>query len=470
MITKEYLGASSIAGPLMVVEGVKGVGYEELVEIKSKDRFTLGKVLEVSGDKAVIQLFESPQGLDPQSLRIHFTGKSLRLGVSLEMLGRVLDGLGRPRDGGAPPLAENFIDINGRPINPFSRAYPNEFIETGISSIDGLNVLVRGQKLPIFSGSGMPHMRIAAQIVRQAKVLKSGESFAVIFAGMGITFEEANFLIKDFEASGAMERTTVFLNLANEPVIERIAIPRVTLTLAEYLAFNHNYHVLVILADMTNYCEALREVSAARKEIPGRRGYPGYMYTDLSTIYERAGRIQGKIGSITQIPILTMPEDDRTHPIPDLTGYITEGQVFLSRALHRKGIYPPVDVLPSLSRLMTKGIGAGKTREDHSDLSNQLFSAYARGREARELAIILGEGALLDVDKKFLRFADVFETRFLRQGEYESRSVIETLEKSWQILSLLPVEELKRVRKEFITKYLDKYLSQVGDVQEENIL
>lgn len=467
MIVKEYLGAASIAGPLMVVEGVEGVGYGELVEIKSVDRFLYGRTLEVSGNKAVVQLFESAQGLDPQNLRVRFTGSGLRLGVSLEMLGRILDGLGRPRDQGAIPMAEEFIDINGNPMNPYSRSYPNEFIETGISSIDGLNVLVRGQKLPLFSGSGMPHMRVAAQIVRQARVLKKEEPFAVIFAGMGITFEEANFLISDFESSGAMERTTVFLNLAHEPVIERIAIPRVALTLAEYLAFKHDYHVLVILADMTNYCEALREISAARKEIPGRRGYPGYMYTDLSTIYERAGRIYGKSGSITQIPVLTMPEDDRTHPIPDLTGYITEGQIFMSRALHRKGIYPPIDVLPSLSRLMSKGIGSGKTREDHADLSNQLFSAYARGRDARELAIILGEGALLDVDKKFLRFAEIFENRFLKQGEYEGRSIITTLERGWQILSVLPVEELKRVRKEFITKYLEKYLSQSGDIKEE---
>ncbi len=467
MIVKEYLGATSISGPLMVIEGVEGVGYGELVEIKSGERFLYGRTLEVLGNKAVVQLFETAQGLELQGLRIRFTGKGLRLGVSLEMLGRVFDGLGKPRDGGALPLAEDYFDINGSPMNPYSRDYPNEFIETGISSIDGLNVLVRGQKLPLFSGSGMPHMRVAAQIVRQARVLKKEEQFAVIFAGMGITFEEANFLIKDFEASGAMERTAVFLNLASEPVIERIAIPRVALTLAEYLAFTHNYHVLIIIADMTNYCEALREISAARKEIPGRRGYPGYMYTDLSTIYERAGRIHGKSGSITQIPVLTMPEDDRTHPIPDLTGYITEGQIFMSRALHRKGIYPPIDVLPSLSRLMSKGIGTGKTREDHADLSNQLFSAYARGREARELAIILGEGALLDVDKKFLRFAEVFENRFLKQDEYEARNLITTLERGWQILSLLPVEELKRVRKEFIAKYLDKYLAQSGDIKED---
>jgi V/A-type H+-transporting ATPase subunit B len=456
---KEYRTIREVAGPLMLVDEVEGVSYDELVEIETQDGETRrGKVLEVNGDKALVQLFESSRGINLPNSKVRFTGKTLELGLSMDMLGRVFDGLGRPKDGGPNIIPEKREDINGSPINPYARDYPSEFIQTGISAIDGLNTLVRGQKLPIFSGSGLPHARLAAQIARQAKVINSDSKFAVVFAAMGITFEEADFFISDFKKTGAIDRAVLFINLANDPAIERIATPRMALTCAEYLAFEQGMHVLVILTDMTNYCEALREVSAARKEVPGRRGYPGYLYTDLSTIYERAGRIKGKEGSITQIPILTMPEDDKTHPIPDLTGYITEGQIILSRELLRKGINPPIDVLPSLSRLKDKGIGAGKTREDHADTMNQLFAAYAEGKQAKELSVILGESALSDVDKLYAKFADEFEKHYVSQGEYENRSIEETLNIGWKLLSILPKSELKRIRDE----YVDKYLPQEG--------
>ena len=452
---KEYLTVREISGPLVLVEEVEGVKYDELIEITAPDgSLRRGRVLEVHEDKALVQLFEGATGIDIYRTRVRFLGKGI--GLSLDMLGRVFDGMGRVKDDGPPIIPEITLDINGSPINPYSRDYPSEFIQTGISAIDGLNTLVRGQKLPIFSGSGLPHARVAAQIVRQAKVLGKEEKFAVVFAGMGITFEEADFFLKSFEKGVALSRTVVFLNLADDPSIERIATPRVALTCAEYLAFHKDMHVLVILLDMTNYCEALREISAARKEVPGRRGYPGYMYTDLASIYERAGRIKGKKGSITQMPILTMPEDDKTHPIPDLTGYITEGQIILSRSLHRKGIYPPIDVLPSLSRLKDRGIGKGKTREDHADLFNQLFSAYAHGKEVQELAVILGEESLSELDRIYYKFAEIFEEVYVNQGEYEERSIEETLDLGWKLLTLLPQSELKRVRPEFIEKYLPK--------------
>jgi V/A-type H+-transporting ATPase subunit B len=398
-------------------------------------------------------VFEGTVGLDVDKSRVRFLGRSQQLGVSSEIVGRIFDGSGKPKDRGPQIIPETLKDINGSPINPQARDYPSEFIQTGISSIDGMNPLVRGQKLPLFSGSGLPHPRIAAQIARQATVLGKEEKFAVVFGAMGITFEEANFFIEDFRNTGALERAVLFLNLANEPPIERLATPRLTLTCAEYLAFEQDMHVLVILVDYTFYAEALREISAARKEIPGRRGYPGYLYTDLASMYERAGKIKGKIGSITYIPILTMPEDDKTHPIADLTGYITEGQIMLSRELHRKGIYPPIDVLPSLSRLKDKGIGEGKTREDHADVLNQLFACYARGKEARELALILGEAALSDVDKIYLHFADQYEEEFVKQGEFEARSIIDTLELGWRLLRTIPQAELKRIRPEYLEKY-----------------
>lgn len=452
---KEYKTAREIAGPLMLVEGVEGVKYNELVEIETgQGEIRRGQVLEVNGDKALVQLFEGSTGLNINDCKVRFLGKSIELGVSLDMLGRVFDGFGRPKDNGPRIIPEKKLDINGNPINPAARDYPSEFIQTGISAIDGLNTLVRGQKLPIFSGSGLPHAQLAAQIARQAKVLGSESKFAVVFAAMGITFEEADYFISDFKRTGAIDRSVLFINLANDPAIERIATPRMALTCAEYLAYEKDMHVLVILTDMTNYCEALREVSAARKEVPGRRGYPGYLYTDLSTIYERAGRIRGKKGSITQIPILTMPEDDKTHPIPDLTGYITEGQIILSRELFRKGIYPPIDVLPSLSRLKDKGIGRGKTREDHADTMNQLFASYARGKQAKELAVILGEAALSDTDKLYAKFADEFERRYVAQREDEDRSIEETLNIGWELLTILPKAELKRIRDEYIEKYL----------------
>ncbi|MBT9135200.1 MAG: V-type sodium ATPase subunit B [Firmicutes bacterium] len=452
---KEYRTIAEVAGPLMLVDKVEGVKYEELVEIElPSGEIRRGRVLEAMAGKALVQIFEGTAGLNMEKTKVRFLGKVIEFPVSLDMLGRVFDGFGNPLDGGAPIIPEKRLDINGSPMNPYSRAYPSEFIQTGISTIDGMNTLVRGQKLPIFTGSGLPHARLAAQIARQAKVLGDAGEFAVVFAAMGITFEEADFFISDFRKTGAIDRAVLFVNLASDPTIERIATPRIALTCAEYLAYEKGMHVLVIMTDMTNYAEALREISAARKEVPGRRGYPGYLYTDLSTLYERAGRVKGKPGSITQIPILTMPEDDKTHPIPDLTGYITEGQIILGRELHRKGIYPSVDVLPSLSRLKDKGIGQGKTREDHSGVLNQLFAAYSRGKEVKELAVILGEAALSETDKKFSKFADEFERRFVAQGEYTDRDIITTLNLAWELLAILPVAELKRVREEHITKYL----------------
>jgi len=452
---KEYRTITEISGPLMLVDKVEGVKYEELVEIElPSGEIRRGRVLEAMSGKALVQIFEGTSGINMERSKARFLGKVIELPVSLDMLGRVFDGFGNPRDKGPAIIPDKRVDINGNPINPYARAYPSEFIQTGISTIDGMNTLVRGQKLPIFSGSGLPHAKLAAQIARQAKVLGSDSEFAVVFAAMGITFEEADYFTSDFRKTGAIDRAVLFVNLANDPVIERIATPRIALTCAEYLAYEKGMHVLVIMTDMTYYAEALREISAARKEVPGRRGYPGYLYTDLSTLYERAGRIQGRPGSITQIPILTMPEDDKTHPIPDLTGYITEGQLILGRELHRKGIYPPVDVLPSLSRLKDKGIGTGKTREDHSGVLNQLFAAYSRGKEAKELAIILGEAALSDADKRFSKFADEFEQRFVNQGENADRDIAATLNLAWELLALLPVTELKRVREEHIKKYL----------------
>lgn len=454
VITKEYRTVKQVVGPLIMVEGVDGITYGELTDIKQADgSLRRGRVLEVSGDRALVQVFEGTSGLSPQDLKVKFLGKGLELAVSPDMLGRVFDGFGRPIDDGPAIIPEKWLNINGNPMNPFARDYPNEFIQTGISTIDLLNTLVRGQKLPIFSGSGLPHSRLAAQIARQASVLKTGEKFAVIFAAMGITFEESEFFIADFRRTGALERAVLFMNLADDPPIERIAVPRMALTAAEYLAYEKDMHVLVILTDLTNYCEALREISAARKEVPGRRGYPGYLYTDLSTLYERAGRIKGKSGSITQIPVLTMPEDDKTHPIPDLTGYITEGQVIISRSIHAQGIYPPVDVLPSLSRLKDKGIGDGKTREDHADVMNQLYSAYARGKNAKELAVVLGESALSEADLLYVKFADAFDARFVTQGENENRTIEESLRIGWELLAMLPRTELKRVRDKWVEKY-----------------
>jgi V/A-type H+-transporting ATPase subunit B len=451
---KEYLTVSNITGPLVIVEKITDVKYGELVEIEAADgQLRRGSVLDISTERAVVQVFEGTSGLDVDKSRVRFLGRSQRLGVSEEIVGRIFDGSGNPKDKGPQIIPDKMLDINGSPINPQARDYPSEFIQTGISSIDGMNPLVRGQKLPLFSGSGLPHPRIAAQIARQAAVLGKAEKFAVVFGAMGITFEEANFFIEDFRNTGALERAVLFLNLANEPPIERLATPRLSLTCAEYLAFELDMHVLVILEDFTFYAEALREISAARKEVPGRRGYPGYLYTDLASMYERAGRIKNKKGSITFIPILTMPEDDKTHPIADLTGYITEGQIILSRELHRKGIYPPIDVLPSLSRLKDKGIGEGKTREDHADVLNQLFACYARGKEARELALILGEAALSDVDKLFLAFADGYEEEFVKQGEFEARSILDTLDLGWKLMRTLPRSELKRIRPEFMEKY-----------------
>ena len=453
-MVKEYRTIREIAGPLVLVGEISGVKFDELVELEMPDgEIRQGKTLEVSGDTALIQLFEGATGVDVTECKIRFLGRGLEIGLSPDILGRVFDGMGRPIDGGPSVIPEKRLNINGNPINPYARAYPSEFIQTGVSSIDGLNTLVRGQKLPIFSGFGLPHAELVAQIARQATVRGSGEQFAVVFGAMGITFEEANYFISDFKKTGAIERASLFVNLADDPVIERIATPRMALTTAEYLAFELDMHVLIILTDMTNYCEALREISAARKEVPGRRGYPGYLYTDLSTIYERAGRLKTSNGSITQIPVISMPEDDKTHPIPDLTGYITEGQIILERPLHRKGIYPPINVLPSLSRLRDKGIGAGKTREDHADVSNQLFAAYARGKEVQELAVILGEAALSETDKAFFKFADVFEDKFVRQGQDENRTIEETIELGWRLLTLLPKGELKRIRQEYIDKY-----------------
>ena len=454
---KEYKTIREIASPLMIVEHVEGVTYDELGEIELPSGQTRRcKVLEVEGDRAVVQLFESAQGINLAESKVRFLGHPQQLAVSEDMLGRVFNGMGEPIDGGPAIIAEAHRDINGLPMNPSARAYPAEFIQTGVSTIDGLNTLVRGQKLPIFSGSGLPHAALAAQIARQARVLGDNETFAVVFAAIGITFEESEYFINDFRRTGAIDRTVVFSNLANDPAVERIATPRVALTAAEYLAFEKGMQVLVILTDITNYAEALREVSAAKKEVPGRRGYPGYLYTDLATLYERAGRRQGKKGSITMIPILTMPEDDKTHPIPDLTGYITEGQIILSRDLHRKGIVPPVDVLPSLSRLKDKGIGVGKTREDHAGTMNQLFAAYSRGKDAKELMTILGEAALSEDDKLFAKFADAFERRYVSQGNTVNRSIQETLDLGWELLKILPRRELKRIKPEMIEKYLPK--------------
>lgn len=453
----EYTTVSEVAGPLMIVEGVKDVAYNEVVKIRTVDgEERTGQVLEAFMDKAIVQVFEGTKGLETDKTSVRFIGETMKLGVSKDMLGRVFDGTGNPIDGAPPIIPEERRDINGNPINPFSREYPREFIQTGISTIDGLNTLVRGQKLPIFSGAGLPHNEMAAQIARQAKVLGREEKFAVVFCAMGITAEEANLFIRDFENTGALERTVMFLNLADDPTIERVILPRMALTCAEYLAFDLDMQVLVILTDMTNYAEALREIAAAREEVPGRRGYPGYMYTDLATIYERAGRIKGKKGSITQIPILTMPDDDITHPIPDLTGYITEGQIVLNRGLHKKGIYPPVAVLPCLSRLMDRGIGAGRTREDHADVANQLYAAYAEGNDLRDLVAIVGEDALSERDKCYLRFADEFEKRFVSQESTEDRTIQQTLDIGWELLSLLPTSELKKIEEKHIKKYLPK--------------
>lgn len=474
---KSYKTIREAAGPLLIVEipADANLKYEELVDIEMADgSIKRGRILEITDQQAIVQMFEDTQGLNLKSSKATFLGKTMRVGVSQEMLGRIFSGAGKPIDNGADIIPESLLDINGAPINPYARDYPNDFIQTGISTIDGLNTLVRGQKLPIFSGAGLPHSEIAAQIARQAKVISSAghleqseesqdyspstqndkNQFAVVFGAMGITYEEAEFFTDEFKQTGAIDRAVLYINLANDPVVERITLPRMALTTAEYLAFQKDMHVLVILTDMTNYCEALREISAARKEIPGRRGYPGYLYTDLSTIYERAGRIQGQKGSVTQIPILTMPEDDITHPIADLTGYITEGQITLSRELHNKGIYPNIDVLPSLSRLKDKGIGQGKTREDHSGILNQLFASYAQGKQARELAVILGESALSETDKKYLKFAEEFEKKFVTQKKDEDRTIEETLNLGWKLLAILPNSELKRVKEEHVEKYL----------------
>ncbi|MEE0095048.1 MAG: V-type ATP synthase subunit B [Oscillospiraceae bacterium] len=452
---KEYRTISEVSGPLMLVKNVEGVTYDELGEIELPNgELRLCQVLEIDGPDALVQLFDSSAGINLAKSKVRFLGHPLQLGVSEDMLGRVFDGMGNPIDGGPDILPDAYMDINGLPMNPAARNYPSEFIETGVSAIDGLNTLVRGQKLPIFSGSGLPHAALAAQIARQAKVLgDDAGNFAVVFAAIGITFEESEYFIQEFRRTGAIDRTVMFSNLANDPAIERIATPRMALTAAEYLAFEKGMHVLVIMTDITNYAEALREVSAAKKEVPGRRGYPGYLYTNLATIYERAGRRVGCDGSITMIPILTMPEDDKTHPIPDLTGYITEGQIILSRDLYRKGINPPIDVLPSLSRLKDKGIGEGKTREDHAGTMNQLFAAYSAGKEAAELMTILGEAALSDTDKLYAKFATEFENRYVSQGNDTDRSIFETLDLGWDLLSILPKSELKRIN----TKYIEKY-------------
>ncbi len=456
-MVKEYGTVGNISGPLMLVEGVKGIKYAELCEIELKNgEMRKGQVLEVDRDRALVQVFEGTRGIDIPETKVKFKGKGIELSLSPEILGRIFNGMGEPIDNAPKILPEKRVDINGSPLNPYARNYPNEFIQTGISAIDGLNALVRGQKLPIFSGSGLPHNALAAQIARQSKVLGKEEKFAVVFAAMGITYEEAEFFMNDFRNTGAISRASMFINLANDPVIERIATPRVALTSAEYLAFELEMHTLVILTDMTNYCEALREISAARKEIPGRRGYPGYMYTDLASVYERAGRLKNKKGSITLIPILTMPEDDKTHPIPDLTGYITEGQILLGRGLYKRKVSPPIDVLPSLSRLKDKGIGKGKTREDHADLFNQLIACYSRGKEAEELSIVLGEAALSDMDKLYLKFSDEFEKRYVSQGDYEDRDIETTLNLGWELLSMFPKGELKRIRDEFLEKYYSK--------------
>lgn len=459
-VQREYRSVREISGPIIIVEGVEGVSYSEVVEITTPDNTKKhGQVLEVDGDVAIIQVFEGTSGTSTSGTRVRFTGRTLHLPVSEDMLGRVFNGMGEPIDDCPEIIPEEERDINGLPINPSAREYPRDFIQTGISAIDGMNTLVRGQKLPIFSGSGMPHNEIAAQITRQAKVL-TGEEFGIVFAAMGITYEEANFFKENFKKTGALEKVVMFLNLADDPAIERIITPRVALTAAEYLAFEKGMHLLVILTDMTNYCEALREISAAREEVPGRRGYPGYMYTDLASIYERAGRIEGMKGSITQMPILTMPDDDMNHPIPDLSGYITEGQIIVSRDLQRKGIYPPIDVSPSLSRLMKDGIGKGRTREDHDGLQNQLFGAYAKGKEMRDLVAVVGEDALSELDKRYLTFSEEFEKKFVRQRKDENRSIEETFELGWKLLAMLPEEELKRVDQKYIDKYYPRTKSE----------
>ncbi|HCU23024.1 MAG TPA: V-type ATP synthase subunit B [Candidatus Atribacteria bacterium] len=468
---KEYLTISEVNGPLLTIEQVTDARYMEIVEIELQDGSRKrGQVLMTSSNQALVQVFEGTEGIGIGQTRVKFLGRVMELPVSPDILGRIFNGSGFPIDNGPEIFPDARLDINGNPMNPVARDYPIDFIQTGVSAIDGLNTLVRGQKLPIFSGSGLPHARLAAQIARQAQVLGETETFAVVFGALGITFDEANYFISELRNTGAIERSVLFINLANDPAVERIITPRMALTAAEYLAFTMDMQVLVILTDMTNYCEALREISAARREVPGRRGYPGYLYTDLATMYERAGRIRGKKGSITQIPILTMPEDDKTHPIPDLTGYITEGQIIVSRQLFRKGIYPPIDVLPSLSRLRDKGIGKEKTRDDHSDLANQLFAAYARGREAAELATILGEASLTEIDRKYMNFSEQFEMSFIKQGEYENRSIDETLDIGWDLLRILPKEEWKRVGDEFIETFYESVQKETGqqDQQEDS--
>lgn len=467
---KEYQTIREISGPLILVTEVEGVKYEELVDVRLQNGETRrGKVLEVGEGYALVQIFEGTTGINIRDTTVRFTGRPQEFGVSESMIGRVFDGIGRPIDGGPKIIADEYRDVNGLPINPYAREYPAEFIQTGVSVIDGLNTLVRGQKLPIFSGSGMPHNQLAAQIARQAKVLGSDERFAVVFAAMGITFEEAAYFTNDFRESGALDRAVLFINLADDPSIERISTPRLALTAAEYLAFEKDMHVLVILTDMTNYADALREVSAARKEVPGRRGYPGYLYTDLSQIYERAGRIRGSKGSITQIPILTMPEDDITHPIPDLTGYITEGQIILSRELENRNIEPPINVLPSLSRLKDKGIGEGKTRKDHAATMNQIYAGVARGRQASELATILGETALSDADKAFAKFSREFDKRYVDQGFTTDRGIIETLDLGWDLLRILPREELNRIRDELVDEFMYRGEDREVNVKEDEV-
>ncbi|MCW6653161.1 V-type ATP synthase subunit B [Aerococcaceae bacterium NML191292] len=454
-VIREYRTVEEVVGPLMMVEGVEGVRFNELVEIQLQNgEMRQGQVLEVQEDKAMVQLFEGSSGINLPKTKVRFTGRPLHLAVSEDMVGRIFNGMGKAIDGGPDIIAEKYLDIDGQAINPVARDYPDEFIQTGISAIDHLNTLVRGQKLPVFSGSGLPHKELAAQIARQATVLNSDEKFAVVFAAMGITFEEAEFFMNDLRETGAIDRSVLFINLANDPAIERIATPKIALTTAEYLAYEKDMHVLVIMTDMTNYCEALREVSAARREVPGRRGYPGYLYTNLSTLYERAGRLVGKKGSVTQIPILTMPEDDITHPIPDLTGYITEGQIILSRDLYNSGYRPPINVLPSLSRLKDKGSGEGKTRKDHAPTMNQLFAAYAEGKQAKELAVVLGESALSETDKLYVEFTNRFEEEYINQGFYTNRTIFETLELGWELLSILPRTELKRIKDEMIDEFL----------------
>jgi len=458
MIMKEYKTIKEIAGPLIFVDKVSGVSYGEIVDIRLQDgERRKGQVLDISKSVAVVQVFGTTAGIDTKGTSVKFLGETMTIGLSTSMLGRVFDGLGRPKDGGSEIIPEEKVDVNGLPINPYSRDPPSDFIQTGISTIDSMNTLVRGQKLPIFSAAGLPHNQLAVQIARQSKVRKKDETFAVVFAAVGITYEEAFFFMKDFEKTGALENAVLFLNLANDPSVERLITPRLALSTAEYLAYEQDMHVLTIITDMTNYCESLREISSARQVVPGRRGYPGYMYTDLSTIYERAGRIKGRNGTVTQLPILTMPGDDKTHPIPDLTGYITEGQIILSRDIHRNGIFPPVDVLPSLSRLMNSGIGKGKTREDHKGVSDQLYAAYAGGRDLRSLSAVVGEEALSEIDRKYLKFADEFENRFVKQDAYEDRTIEQTLDLGWELLSSLPETELKRIKQEHIDKYGAKY-------------